>query len=402
MDEPEPDWIDYEAAGVRSPEELDAALLHALRIAGMQDEIYKLGLNGKLGAETDAKLASTIIGARRAIREELSRRNLTRLVEPFDPTLYNSNATVGENLLFGVPVGHRLAQSGLVSDPYLRAILEAEALVEPLTEIGLRIAEATAEMFAGLPSGHPLFERFSFIRSSEMEEFQRLLDAVQQHEGRAKLSTEGRNRLMGLALGYIEPRHRLSLVDDAFRARVLRARGSFMRYLPREYADEIEFYEPDKIMTAAPLRDNLLFGRIGFGGSSAEQKVWEVVRGKVVDLGLQPVIYKLGLDYDVGPGGKLLFGPQRTAVNLARCLVKRPEVLILDGALSAYGGAEAKTLLDRIRQAMAGRTLVATVSDPGEAQGFNRVVSFDGPRLVLTGTQEVEEARPAIGAQGLL
>jgi putative ABC transport system ATP-binding protein len=399
--DPEADWVDYEAAGIRSPEELDAALLHALQVAGMHEEVYRLGLNGRLGPETDAGLASAIIRARTAVRKELSRGNLTRLVEPFDPSRYNSNATVGENLLFGVPVGDRLAESGLASDPYCRTILEAEALVEPLTEIGLRIAETTAEMFAGLPPGHPLFERFSFIRSNEMEEFQRLLDTVQQHEGRARLSTEGRERLIGLALGYVEPRHRLSVVDDAFKARVLRARAGFRRHLPREYADKIEFYEPDKIMTAAPLRDNFLFGRIAFG-STAEQKVLDVVRGKLADLGLERVIYKLGLDYEVGPGGKLLFGPQRTAVNLARGLVKRPEVFILDGALSGFGGAEAKGLLDRIRREMAGRTLIATISEPGEAQGFDRVISFEGSRAVSAEPLEVEDTKPAIGAYGLL
>jgi putative ABC transport system ATP-binding protein len=396
------DWIDYEAAGIRSPEELDTALLHALQVAGMQEEIYRLGLSGRLGPQTDAELASRIIRARSAVRKELSRGNLTQLVEPFDPSRYNSNATVGENLLFGVPLGDRLAESGLASDPYCRAILEAEALVEPLTEIGLRIAETTAEMFAGLPPGHPLFERFSFIRSNEMEEFQRLLDTVQQHEGRAKLSTEGRDRLIGLALRYIEPRHRLSMVDDAFKARVLRARASFRRHLPRDYTDKIEFYEPDKIMTAAPLRDNFLFGRIAFGGSTAEQKVLDVVRGTLADLGLERVIFKLGLDYEVGPGGKLLFGPHRAAINLGRCLVKRPEVFILDGALAGFGGAEAKGLLDRIRKEMAGKTLIATVSDPSEAQGFDRVISFEGARAVLAEPQEVEDPKPAIGAYGFL
>jgi putative ABC transport system ATP-binding protein len=400
--DPEADWIDYEAAGVRSPEELDAAVLHALQVTGMQEDIYRLGLNGRLGLETDAAVASTIIAARAAVQKELSRRNLSRLVEPFDPSRYNANATVGENLLFGVPVGYRLAESGLASDPYCRAILEAEALIEPLTEIGLRVAETTAEMFAGLPPGHPLFERFSLIRSNEMEEFQRLLETVQQHEGRAKLSTEARNRLIGLALGYIEPRHRLSVVDDAVKARVLRARASFRRYLPREYADEIEFYEPDKIMTAAPVRDNILFGRIAFGGSSAEQKILDVVRGKLADLGLERLIYRLGLDFEVGPRGKLLFGPQRTAVNLARCLVKRPEIMILDGALSAFGGVEAMASLDRLRQAMAGKTLIATVSEPGEARGFDRVISFEGARAVFTGPQQVEDARASIGAHGLL
>ena len=71
--------------------------------------------------------------------------------------------------------------------------------------------------------------------------------------------------LVALALGYIEPKHRLNLLDIALRRRVLRARHSFKTYLPGEKADEIEFYDPADVIHGASVRDNLLFGRIGFG-----------------------------------------------------------------------------------------------------------------------------------------
>src|SRR5690606_39574634 len=126
--------------------------------------------------------------------------------------------------------------------------------------------------------GDPLFERYSLIRADEMEHYRKLLDIVRQPGGKQHLSPGARTRLIALALGYIEPRHRLSLLDPAFNARILRARASFMRHLPREYEGRIEFYDPAKIMMAAPIRDNILFGRIAFKGSRAEQRVWQVVR----------------------------------------------------------------------------------------------------------------------------
>lgn len=380
---PQSDWNDYQAAGVDSGEALDSALIEALDIAGMKDDIYAFGLNGKLGKAPSSEVVAQLIEARRMVHEKLSAERLKHLVDPFDPESYNTNATIGENLLFGVPVGDRPSWLELTANPYLRSILEAEALVEPLTELGLRIAEVTAEMFADLPPGHPLFERYSFVRSADMELMQRLIDVARQRGGTARLSTEGRNRLIALALGYIEPRHRLSLLNDAFNARILRARASFKRYLPRDYADRIEFYDPDKVMVAAPIRDNILFGRIAFASSNAEQKVWEVVRETLDGLGVAPLIYRLGLDNDVGVGGRLLYGPQRSAINLARCLVKHPEILIIDGALSAFGPSEARVILGRLRQAMAGNTLIASVSDVGENDGFDAVLKFDGPRLVV-------------------
>ncbi len=380
-DHPPERWIDYDAAGVASAKELDAAILHALDVAGMKEEVYWLGLNGRLGPGTPPRIVDCFIKARRSVHDQLQAEDLKHLVETFDPERYNAHATVGENLLFGVPVGVRPTMGKLAADPYLRSILEAEALEEPLVELGLRIAEAMAEMFEGLPPGHPLFERYSFIRADEMEHYQRLIDLVRKPGGRARIPAGGRTRLIGLALGYIEPRHRLSLLDAVFDARILRARASLRRHLPRTYADRIEFYDPGRIMTSAPIRDNILFGRIAFEGSRAERRVWEVVRTTVAQLGLEPVIYRIGLDTEVGPSGRLLSGPQRAAVNLARCLVKRPEILVVDGALSIYGPAESGVILVRLREAMRGRTLIATVSDEADAQGFDQVLKFEGARL---------------------
>src|SRR5258705_3462240 len=125
------DWIDYEAAGAASPEDLDAILVEALRTVGMADDIYRLGLNGKLGPKISEEVCNKLIEARRAVRSELAAQNLTRLVEPFDPNRYNANATIGENLLFGVPLSGALLGSELPADPYVRAILEAEVLLDP-------------------------------------------------------------------------------------------------------------------------------------------------------------------------------------------------------------------------------------------------------------------------------
>ena len=375
------DWIDYAVAGVSGPDELDDALLDALQTTGMHEEVYKFGLLGRLPADADQGLIDRFIAARRAIREALSQKEMRRLVEPFDPGAYNTNATIGENLLFGVPVGDRLSIAQMAADSHLRSILDAEALIEPLTEIGLKIAETTLDTFKDLPPGHPLFERYSLIPTDEFEDFQRLVEGLQSRGALSRVSGDDRSKLIGLALGYIEPRHRLGLIDRLFMSRTLRARASFRSHLPSEYAESIEFYEPDQIMMAAPIRDNLLFGRIAFGVAGAEQQVRQTARATLVDLGLDKVIHRLGLDYEVGPGGKLLFTPQRAAINLARCLIKRPEILIIDGALSVFGSSEAKTILERIRTKMAGRTVLATLAEPGDAVDFDLVLAFDGVRL---------------------
>lgn len=379
-------WLDFEASGVSTHEELEAATVNVLRLTGLDEDIYSFGLLGNLGPDADDELLGRIVDARSVVRDKLASGNMLNLVTPFDPVLYNRNASIGENLVFGITVGSRLSGQGLAADPYFRAILGAEALERPLAEIGIRVAETTIETFAELPPGHPLFERFSLIQSTQLEEYAELLDRIHAPGGSKRLTHDDYNRLVSLALGYIEPRHRLNLVTPTLEQRILRARHSFKRYLPGDYAHEIEFYDPEAPVMGAPIRDNLLFGRIAFGVANSERNVAKVLRETLEELGLIDTVYKLGLDYDVGPGGKLLFAPQRAAIGIARCLIRRPEILIVDGGLSEFGARDATSLIDNLRKEMAGHTLIVALSDAEMAAGFDRVITFDGVRVVDFGT----------------
>jgi putative ABC transport system ATP-binding protein len=373
------DWIDYAAAGVEGPEGLDEAILRALAVGGAREEIYRFGILGRLGDKADPGMPQRFVEARQVVRQRLDAHDLTDLVEPFDPTRYNSNATIAENLLFGVPVGDLLSLDRLALDPYARSIIAAEALVEPLTEIGIKIAQATIETFADLPPGHPLFERYSFIRSEDLEKFERILDGARAAGGRWRLSEDARAALIGLAHAYIEPRHRLGLIDAALEGRIVRARESFKRFLPVNYASAIEFYDPERFLAQAPILDNLLFGRVDYSVGNADQKVSAVVREALDDLGLIASVYRLGLEYEVGVGGRLLLPSMRIAVDLARCLIKRPQILIIDGVFGF--GQEAETVLSAVQSEMAGRTLLVTLSEEADTTTYDQVIAFEGAQF---------------------
>jgi putative ABC transport system ATP-binding protein len=196
-----------------------------------------------------------------------------------------------------------------------------------------------------------------------------------------KLATDGQARLIELAFSYVEPRHRLQLATPQFQQRILRARESFRRHLPQSYADHIEFYQPDLYMKSGTLRDNLLFGRVAVDAPDAISRVTEVAAGVLREMSLDLDVNRVGLAYAIGPSGRLLQPEQRASLALARALMPQSAMVVLDGAFSPFSASEAEHILAGVREEMRGRTLVVTLSDPGQAAGFDSALTFDGARL---------------------
>src|SRR5690606_18594406 len=235
--------------------------------------------------------------------------------------------------------------------------------------------------------------QFSFIDADELPDFDDILRRVAA-KGLKALNGEDRSRLLALALDYIEPRHRLGLLDDRLRQAIVSARVIFRKELDGSiWAPQLDLYDPGSVCDAAPLRENLLFGRIAHGIADAQSRVMRVVSAVVDELGLREEVEKVGLGFQVGPGGRLLAPHQRAGVNLVRCLVKKPDIFVLDGGLAAYGEEQARHIREGLLSAFENRCFVAVLRDEGQAEGFDALIVFGGARAEL-------RRCPAAGPEG--
>ncbi|KQP16585.1 ABC transporter ATP-binding protein [Methylobacterium sp. Leaf93] len=357
----------YGAARQERPSEAD--LVEVLRLTGLDAFVYARGLEGTVDPAAEPAVAKSIVAARHAVREALVADKAARLVEPFDPARYNHQATVGENILFGEAVGSAFSGSHIAAHPYLRAVLEAEDLTRPFTEIGLQVARSTIEIFADLPDDHPLFDAFSLFPAAERGFFEDLVSRQPEAKGwrRGPAGQRDRKRLIGLALRYSETRHRFGLIDGAFEDRIVAARHSFARLMPQSLRASVEFYDPTRLNPAASLEENLLFGRINGEEAGAEQRVRALVRRVLVQQHLESAVYRLGLASRVEPGmggggsslGENAIGSrERIGIDLARCLVRKPDIVVVAIALDDGKAAEIRERLASLRAARAGRGLI--------------------------------------------
>ena len=95
-----------------------------------------------------------------------------------------------------------------------------------------------------------------------------------------------------------------------------------------------------------------------------------------------------GLDFEIEQGGKNLSGGQRQRLTIARAVIRKPEILILDDSASALDFATDAALRKAIRE-MEGETTVFIVSQRAASiQHADRIVVLDDGKIVGLGTSE--------------
>ena len=136
------------------------------------------------------------------------------------------------------------------------------------------------------------------------------------------------------------------------------------------------------VLFTGTIRENLLWGN----ENATDEELYEalknaqamnVVEGKA-----------LGLDEPVEQGGRNFSGGQRQRLTIARALVRKPEILILDDSASALDYATDAELRRSIRE-MEGDTTVFIVSQrTASIHAADQILVLDDGRAVGVGTHE--------------
>jgi len=382
--DPDADWIDYAAAGVEGPEELERAALEVLHGVDLAGDVYRFGLNGTVDPAERDGLADKVLEARRTLAERLREPDNADLVELFDKQRFNTSATVAENLLFGTPVGPEFSLERLAENAYVLSVLDKVELTERMIRMGAEVAETMIELFADLPPGHEFFEQFSFIGSDELPDYQPLVARVRK-QGIEALDPEDRTRLLSLPFKLIPSRHRLGMIDDAMMDRLLEARRLFARDLPEDLRGAVEFFDAARYNAAATIQDNMLFGKVRYGRAGTQEKVQALIRETVDALDLREPVMAVGLDHSCGVAGARLGAAQRQKLALARALLKRPDVLIVNEATAVLDGGSQSRVHAWMRERQAGKGLFWAVHRPSLARDMDEVVVMDAGRIAQRG-----------------
>ncbi|SDM39188.1 ABC-type multidrug transport system, ATPase and permease component [Geodermatophilus siccatus] len=139
------------------------------------------------------------------------------------------------------------------------------------------------------------------------------------------------------------------------------------------------------------LFDDTVRGNVTLGADVPDDEVWAALRVAAVD----DVVRRLpeGLDTRVGERGATLSGGQRQRIALARAVVRRPRLLVLDDATSAVDPAVEARILDALRGHPADRaerpsTVVVVAYRQATIALADEVVWLEGGRVLARGSHE--------------
>ena len=130
------------------------------------------------------------------------------------------------------------------------------------------------------------------------------------------------------------------------------------------------------------LRDNMKWGK----KDASDEEIWAALDiAQAKDVVLQK---KGGLDHILEQGGRNLSGGQRQRLAIARALVRKPEILILDDSSSALDFTTDAALRKAIREMTDNMTVFIVSQRTSSIRHADKIIVLDDGRIAGMGTHE--------------
>lgn len=374
----EGDWIDYRIAGVSELREYGQWNLKVLTAIGVAHIAHERSLLESFEPEKHPRLAEKILQGRRIIRKRLVDDDLEQYLSLFDPDTYNPNATVGENILYGVPIDERLSGVAMANNNYLQQTLDELHLKESAIEIGRECAAHLLKLFDDTTSSTQLLDQFELDDESKLDE---LREVAERDSRGKKLTSECECKLLSLFLNVIVAHHPFAKLDARIRTTLLQGRRDFNDNLPASLVGAVRRFDVDEYHPTLTVKDNLLFGRVATRDPSAERLLNTLIGDVVDQLDIRADLSLLIGESEVGISGTRLPVTARHMIALGRALIKRPDIIVFLDALSPFERSRRISIRKSIQELLPESSIIWLDRQVSSEAVFDQILEFthEGP-----------------------
>jgi ABC-type multidrug transport system fused ATPase/permease subunit len=201
-------------------------------------------------------------------------------------------------------------------------------------------------------------------------------------------SGAGKTTLVDLMLGVLEPNSGEVLIS-----------GLSPKKAVKQYPGAVSYIPQDVVVVNGTIRKNVT---LGFEeGSIPDEFVWEALRVAHLDELVRELPEKL--DSSVGDRGTKLSGGQRQRLGIARAMVTKPKLLVLDEATSSMDGELELNIGEAIQEMRGEVTIIMIAHRLSTIRNCDVIFHVSSGKVTGKGTfEELKEILPEFKRQALL
>ena len=151
---------------------------------------------------------------------------------------------------------------------------------------------------------------------------------------------------------------------------------------PDELRKRIGFASQHAVLFSGTIRDNIKWGK----DDASDDEIYAAL--SAAQIGELVSQKENGLDSKIEQGGRNLSGGQRQRLNVARALVRRPEILILDDTSSALDRVTDAALRRAVRELDYSPTVFIVSQRVESIKDCDKIAVLDGGRIVGVGSHD--------------
>lgn len=384
-------------------------LINMIKDVGLEADVMRWGVRSIIDPEKAAPMVEKFLLMRRIIHETL-RHDFKRAVEFYDADVLLEYSTIGTNIIFGEYTDNN-SLNYLITKKSFRRFLKKSNIESTLLELGKNIAETTITLLRDLREDE-FFFRGSPMEPHQFDNYAALIERLQL-TSIERLREKEKNDLLLLALFYIPGKHKIFTISDSLRQKLVEVRHSYLRevenvnieqcidgtiqkeILPiKNQAEMVTINGNDNNFTPFcssqylynhTLGDNIVFGTI-IDRDAIRAKLGEIAIAHFSEQGLHDEILEIGLDFHVGSKGDNLSGGQKQKVALARSLLKKTPILILDEATASLDNSSQTRIQKYIEAKLRGNTtVIAVVHRLDMISGYDHIIVMKEGKIVESG-----------------
>ena len=169
---------------------------------------------------------------------------------------------------------------------------------------------------------------------------------------------------------------------DATAGRVLVGGRDVKSYPLKTLRDQVAMVLQKNVLFSGTIRDNLRWG----DENATDDEIIKACKSACAHDFIMS--FPDGYDTDLGQGGVNVSGGQKQRLCIARALLKKPKIIILDDSTSAVDTATDSSIRKAFRENLADTTTIIIAQRISSVMDADRIIVMDGGRITDIGTHD--------------